>query len=111
MFQVTVTLPVKRNDGYDNGVAITAIEQEIAKTYGGFTHQNVSGGWFDSDTGLFYADESTQVYTFVETEEAVEALLRRAEVWALWLEQIELLVTISEVSPHFIKGVRRPIAA
>lgn len=105
MFQVSVTLPKRQNDGKSNQFAISNIEMELARTYGGFSAQDVLGGWIDEETGVFYLDESTLVWTFVHTLSAADAILERSRQWAIDLQQIELLVTTQELVVHFVKGI------
>jgi hypothetical protein len=65
-----------------------------------------SGGWYDKETDQYYADESELVWTPVKTQEKVDAIIDQAPVWAEALQQIKLMVTISQASVYYLVGTR-----
>jgi len=111
MFQVTLTLPTFQHNGTDNTSIVTAIQQDIARSYGGYSAQAITGGWYDDVSGKFYYDSSVLTWTFVKTQEQVNELKRKASQWARDLQQIELLVTVSHIETVFIDGTRIQAAA
>ena len=106
MFKVEITLPLTQHDGTSNCDQIVEIEQAIAKQFNGYSCQEVSGGWYDQETGEFYIDHSVLLWTFVQSQEQVDAIMEQAPAWAEALQQIELLVTVSQASVYFVVGTR-----
>jgi hypothetical protein len=107
MYQVNITMPVAQNNGgVSNLFMIEEIENSIARCYGGFSSTSINGGWFDTANDRYYSDRSTVVSVLVDGIVQVNEIKRRAEQWAIALQQIELLVTVQEVEVNFIKGTR-----
>lgn len=106
MLQVNITLPTQQHNGTSNQSAIESIKQSIAQQYGGYSAMPVTGGWYDDVSGKLYEDQSILVYTFVDGDKQAEEIKQAAQCWAVDLQQIELLVTVSPVNVHFIQGTR-----
>jgi hypothetical protein len=105
-FKVEITLPLTQHDGTSNCDQIVEIEQAIAKQFGGYSCQEVSGGWYDQETRQFYIDHSVLVWTYVPSQEQVDAIIEQVPAWAEALQQIELLVTVSPLDVYFVQGTR-----
>lgn len=110
MYKVELTLPVQQHDGTSNNVHIIAIEQEIARKFGGFSSTRCIGGWYDEQSGKYYSDESLLVWTYVDTQADVEYLKQRATEYAVNLQQITLLVVVSYAEVSFVAGTREQAA-
>lgn len=110
MLQVSLTLPIKQHNGTSNLPVIQHIKTTLAQKYGGYSSSPVSGGWIDEKSGVLYEDESILVWTFVDGFDEVEAIKQYASIWAHDLQQIELLVTVSQADVLFIAGTREQAA-
>ncbi len=107
MYRVEFILPVLQNDGLTSNLGeIARIEKWLGLEYNGFTSTQVRGGWIDKETNEYHEDVSYQVWTLVPTQEDVSALLLKARLWACRLDQISLLVTVTNTEVHFIEGIR-----
>lgn len=57
MREARFILPIRTNDGADLAHVHEALQFELAKTFGGWTAQDVRGGWLAGD-GVLFLDNS-----------------------------------------------------
>lgn len=104
MFEVTVIVPVRDNDGKALTGERHKIEGELLTLAGGFSRDKIVGQW-RGDDGRVYRDESYR-YTVACTGEVVRQLTDRASEWCSVLRQEALFVSARAVQVEFVQPVK-----
>lgn len=100
MVRFEITLPVVNNDGTRNGVRIHRIQKTIAAITGGYTTQDVRGGWLDDD-GKLVVDHNVLVFTYA-TDEQAQQLATLAPAWRETLGQDALVYSVVRAEVSFV---------
>lgn len=100
MVRFEITLPVVNNDGTHNGERIVGITLAIAAITGGYTRQNVVGGWLDNNDQLV-TDHNVLVFTYA-TEVQAQQLAELVPAWRQTLGQDALVYSTVKASVNFV---------